>query len=283
MAGGRAIMSSAKQQMPMRVAISISDSPDMAAFGLSEGHVREAMAEVALQLLAADTNLAYGGDLRAHGFAQLLSQLVLRYTSTSDLKSTVRVANHLAWPVHVGTPMDRIEALAAELGWAAELVLLGCDGTPLAMDARRSLSTREPSEDEWLSGLTAMREFQLSVTDARVLLGGQVANYKGRMPRVAEEALVSLRAGQPVFLIGGFGGCARDVAETLGLVEPWTGSRNGWSGRRNLEAWTARDLNNGLSPEENEVLAGTPFIGQAVLLVLRGVHRLGRQGQQRTR
>ena len=124
------------------------------------------------------------------------------------------------------------------------------------MDARRSLPTREPSEDEWLSGLTAMREFQLSVTDARVLLRGQVANYKGRMP---------------------------GVAETLGLVEPWTGSRNGWSGRRNLEAWTARDLNNGLSPEENEVLAGTPFIGQAVLLVLCGVHRLGRQGQQRTR
>ena len=60
---------------------------------MSEGHLKEATAELALQLLAAGTNLAYGGDLRAHGFTQLLFQLVLRYTSTSDLKSTVRVTN----------------------------------------------------------------------------------------------------------------------------------------------------------------------------------------------
>ena len=219
-----------EQREPVTVAISTSDSPDMAALGLSEGHLKEATAELALQLLAAGTNLAYGGDLRAHGFTQLLFQLVLRYTSTSDLKSTVRVTNHLAWPVHIGTPVDRIEALAAELRGAAELVLLECDGLPLAMDTRRELPTREPSEDEWLSGLTAMREFQRTSTDARVLLGGQVANYKGRMPGVAEEALVSLRSGQPVFLIGGFGGCARDVAETLGLVEPWAGSRKRLAG-----------------------------------------------------
>ena len=275
-------MSPVEQQKPMTIAISISDSPDMAPLGLSEGHLKEAMAELALQLLAADTNLVYGGDLRAHGFTQLLFRLVLRYTSTSDLKSTVRVINHLAWPVHIGMPVDRIEARAAELRGAAELVLFGCDGTPLAIGARRSFATREPSEDEWLSGLTAMREFQCSATDARVLLGGQVANYKGRMPGVAEEALVSLRAGQPVFLIGGFGGCARDVAETLGLVEPWAGSRNGWPGRRNLEEWTCRDLNNGLSPQENEVLASTPFIGRAVMLVLRGVHRLRQHEWKRT-
>ena len=271
-----------EQREPVTVAISTSDSPDMAALGLSEGHLKEATAELALQLLAAGTNLAYGGDLRAHGFTQLLFQLVLRYTSTSDLKSTVRVTNHLAWPVHIGTPVDRIEALAAELRGAAELVLLECGGLPLAMDTRRELPTREPSEDEWLSGLTAMREFQRTSTDARVLLGGQVANYKGRMPGVAEEALVSLRAGQPVFLIGGFGGCARDVAETLGLVEPWAGSRKGWPGRRNFEEWTGRDLNNGLSSQENEVLASTPFIGQAVMLVLRGVHRLHKQERKRT-
>lgn len=276
-------MSPMKQRKPLRIAISTSDSPDMVALGLSEGHLKEATAELALQLLAASTNLAYGGDLRAHGFTQLLFQLVLRYTSPFDLKSAVRVTNHLAWPVHIGTPVDRIEALATELRGVGELVLLECDGTPLALDARRGLPTREPSEDEWLSGLTAMREFQRSSTDARVLLGGQVANYKGRMPGVAEEALMSLRTSQPVFLIGGFGGCARDVAETLGLIEPWTGSRNGWPGRRKLEEWTSRDLNNGLFAQENEVLAGTPFIGQAVMLVLRGMNRLRKQERERTR
>ena len=270
-------------QQPITVAISTSDSPDMAALGLGEGHFKEATAELAIQLLAAGTNLAYGGDLRAHGFTQPLFQLVLRYTSSADLESTVRVTNHLAWPVHIRIPVDRIEALATELKGAAELVLLQCDGTPMAIGARRGLRTHEPSENEWVSGLTAMREFQRSSTDARVLLGGQVANYKGRMPGVAEEALVSLRARQPLFLIGGFGGCARDVAETLGLVEPWARSRNGWPGRRKFEQWTGQDLNNELSSEENQTLASTPFIGQAVMLVLRGMHRLRKQRRKRGR
>lgn len=264
-------------QQPITVAISTSDSPDMAALGLGEGHLKEATAELALQLLAADANLAYGGDLRVAGFTRLLFQLVLRYTPTADLRSTVRVTNHLAWPVHIRMPVDQIKALATELRGAAEIVLLGCDGTPLSLDARGRLPTRAPSDNEWLSGLTAMREFQRFSTDARVLLGGQVANYKGRMPGVAEEALLSLRAGQPLYLIGGFGGCARDVAETIGLVEPWSGSRNGWTGRRDFERWTGGDLNNGLSSKENQALASTPYIGQAVILVLRGIHRLRKQ------
>lgn len=267
---------------PMTVAISTSDSPDLVALGLSEGHLKEATAELALQLLAAGTNLAYGGDLRAHGFARPLAQLVLRYTATADLKTMVRVTNHLAWPVHIRMPVDRIEARATELGCGAELVLLTRDGERLELDARRNLPTREPSDDEWCSGLSAMREHQRSSTDARVLLGGQVANYRGRMPGVAEAALMSLRAGQPVFLIGGFGGCARDVAETLGLVRLRDGSPNGWPGRREFDRWTGRHLNNGLSADENQALASTPFIGQAVMLVLRGVYRLRRQAQRRT-
>lgn len=269
-------------QQPMAIAISTSDSADMAALGLGEGHLKEAMAELALQLLAADTSLAYGGDLRAYGFTHLLFQLVFRYTSTADLNSTVRVTNHLAWPVHIRIPVNQIHALAAELRGATKLVLLGCDGTPLDINARRDLPTREPSEDEWRSGLTAMREFQCSSTDARVLLGGQVANYKGRMPGVAEETLLSLRSGQPLFLIGGFGGCTRDVAETLGLVEPWVGSGKDWAGRQEFKHWTGQDLNNGLSTEENETLASTPYIRDAILLVLRGVRRLRQQMSEKT-
>lgn len=249
----------------------------MAALGLTDGHLKEAIAELAIQFLAADADLAYGGDLRERGFSQLLFQLVLRYTSTSDLKSRVRVTNHLAWPVHIGTSVDKLDALTAELRGAAELTLLKRDGTPMTMDIRRSLPTHVPSPDEWFSGLTAMRKFQSFFTDMRVLLGGQVANFKGCMPGVAEEALLSLCAGQPLFLIGGFGGCTRDVAETLGLVEPWAGSRNCWPGREKFKRWVGGDLNNGLSEEENEILAATPFIGEAVVLVLRGVHRLRKQ------
>ncbi len=261
----------------MTIAISTSDSPDMVALGLSDGHLKEAMAEIALQLLAADTNLAYGGDLRKHEFTHVLFQLVWRYTSTADLRTAERVTNHLAWPVHIEIPVNQIRSLAAELPGAAKLVLLGCDGAPLELIARRNIPTRKARRDEWCSGLTAMRKVQCSTTDARVVLGGQVVDYKGCMPGVAEEALLSLRSSQPLFLIGGFGGCARDVAETLGLVEPWPGSRSDWPGRRKFKGWTGKDLNNGLSPEENKALASTSYIRDAIMLILRGVNKLRQQ------
>ncbi len=258
----------------MTVSVSTSDSPDLEAFGLSESHLKEAMAEIALQLLAIDVDLAYGGDLRQYGFSQLLFQLVLRYTSRSDLRnSRVRVTNHLAWPVHIEKPIDQLDALEEDLRGAAKLTLFGRNGTQMTLDDRRSLPTHVPSADEWSSGLTAMREFQSSSTDARVVLGGQVSNYKGRMP----EALLSLQNRKPLFLIGGFGGCTRDIAETLGLVESWTGSRNHWFGRQEFEQWGSEDLNNGLSVEENQVLADTTFMENAIVLLLRGVLRLRKQ------
>ena len=61
------------------VAISISESPDMAVLGLSDEHLQDAMAELALALLSSGTSLAYGGDLRAHGFTELLFELLMRY------------------------------------------------------------------------------------------------------------------------------------------------------------------------------------------------------------
>jgi hypothetical protein len=85
----------------------------------------------------------------------------------------------------------------------------------------------------WARGMTDMRAFQSdpsrSRVIARVILGGtfgptiKVADdgtrkeqwYAGRMPGVLEEVLFSIRFGQPVFLIGAFGGVARLVIDLL--------------------------------------------------------------------
>jgi len=95
------------------------------------------------------------------------------------------------------------------------------------------------------------------------------------MPGIAEEALLSLQAHQPLFVIGGFGGCARDIAEVMRLLEPWTTPRLGWPGRGAFGAFTAADLNNGLTPEENATLARTPHVDQAITLILRGLMSVG--------
>ena len=269
-------MATKESQKLKVIAISTSESPDMAVFGLSDGHLRDATAEIATYLLAFGADLAYGGDLRQHGFTELLFDLVLRYRRDGDGIRKPRVTSYLAWPVHILMTVVKLSEIEEELQGTALLALIDRDGKRLTLQERKVLPCHEPDDEEWTEGLTTMRRIMRDETDARILLGGRVESYKGNMPGIAEEALLSLESGQPIFLIGGFGGCTRDIAETLGLVDAWAGSRPAWPGRQRFECYGPDNLHNGLSAKENRVLAHTPHIDQAVTLVMQGLHRLRR-------
>ena len=259
------------------VAISISESPDMPTLGLSYEHLQDAMAEIALHLLSSGMSLAYGGDLRAHGFTKLLFELVMRYQNhPKHEKKMIIVTNYLAWPVHIQMTAKDLVAFSAEDKESRRLVILARNGTPLDLEQRQEFSPHEPSDEDWAEGLTAMRNVMARETHARIVLGGKVDDYRGRMPGIAEETLMSLKSGQPVFLLGGFGGCTRDIVETIGLVDPWTSSHRDWKGRSCFKHYlsSGENLNNGLYEEENKILARTPHIRQAATLVSRGLRRL---------
>ena len=265
-------MISKDTQAPRTVAISISESPNIAYYGLSEGHLREAMADYALYLLHSGLNLAYGGNLRTNGFTKLLFELVQRYRWPDSARNTV--TNYLAWPVHIRMALNDLNALASELCEFGKLALIGKNGCQLTMEDRHALPTHEPDDSEWVKGLTEMRQVMRERSDARILLGGRVTDYKGEMPGIAEEAFLSLQSGQPVFIVGGFGGCARDIAETLRLTDNPTGSHSDWPGRDKFKRFSPDSVSNGLSLEENQSLATTPYIDEAVTLVLIGLDRL---------
>ena len=254
------------------VAVSTSESPDMAVLGLSDQHLCDAMAEIARHVLNFGSRLVYGGDLRQHGFSELLFEIAARHHPVVEAaEQHLGVTNYLAWPVHIGMSMERIEAAIEALAGAAELVCMDMNGEPLPMRNRRQLESRQATEAEWSKGLTTMRRHMLAKTDARIVLGGRVDKYKGAMPGIAEEALLSLKGGQPLFVIGGFGGCAEDIAESLQLVEQQAFGHRVWPGRKELHNFSAVDLNNGLSTDDNATLARTPHIDQAVTLILRGL------------
>jgi len=257
------------------IAISASESPDMPALGLSHEHLRDAMTEIARHLLALGARLVYGGDLRALGFTQLLFELVARHRRDADEgDERTGVVNYLAWPVHVSLTTDELNQFSADLAGAAELICLGIEGRRLGSTERQKMAQRQPTEKEWTDGLTAMRHVMRRDTHARIVLGGRVDKYKGAMPGIAEEALLSLEAGQPLFIIGGFGGCARDIAEALGLVSPRGISHSSWRGRQKFDRFGAADLNNCLTAYENTILANTSHIDQAVAVVLGGLLRV---------
>lgn len=257
------------------IAISISESPDMPALGLSQAHLEDAMAEIARHLLALGARLIYGGDLREHGFTQLLFELVARHRRDADEGDRrPGVRNFLAWPVHILNSVSELKKRATALDNLAELVLLDINGKEIPFQIRAGLPNQQPSADEWSQGLTAMRHTMLHSSQARIVLGGKVEKYNGVMPGIAEEALLAMQSGQPLFLLGGFGGCSRDIAETMGLIAPWQGSRGDWPYRARFAQFTAANCNNGLTDEEVRTLAKTPHIDQAIGLILRGLLKL---------
>lgn len=257
----------------INVAISISESPDMPVLGLSDAHLRDAMDRLALHLLSSGASLAYGGDLRKDGFTDLLFELVSRY-QRKESEVRIGVTSYLAWPVHVGKVAEELEEISRSLAGTGELICLTQDGRRLYPSDWTQRDPHQPTDKEWTTGLTSMRHVMREAAQARVVLGGRVTGYKGSMPGIAEEALLSLREGQPLFLLGGFGGCTRDIAETFGLVDRWAGSRPDWPGRQEFVGFSPSDLSNGLSEEENATLARTPHIDHAIVLVLRGLNRL---------
>ena len=263
---------------PLIVSISISESPDLPALGLSDEHLQDAMYEIATHLLANGADLAYGGDLRPGGFTELLFELLYRYRNGAGAGGA-HITNYLPWPVHIGMDVDKIMDVVSGLG-QIHLRLIGRGGEDISVEERRNMLSRQPSEHEWLEGLTSMRKVMCTETDARVALGGRVEGYKGRMPGIAEEVLLSLESRRPVFLIGGCGGCTRAIAEAMGLAgsrgDHSASSKTTWTGLQLFKRYSPDDLRNGLTHEENGVLAESPYIGQTATLMLKGIHRLRR-------
>jgi hypothetical protein len=256
------------------VGISISESPDMAVLGLGVEHLQDAMSEVARHLIACGASLAYGGDLREGGFTEVLFEIVERYRSRKD-EERILVENYLAWPVHVLSTPTRLQSLSDALKGLADLVLLTPDGSRIEFSDRPPVS-QPPTEEEWSAGLTAMRKVMGNRIYARIALGGRTSGYKGKMPGIAEEALIQLRRKAPLYILGGFGGCSLAIAKAMGLAEAIDalGASAAFPGLDQFERHGAKDLHNGLTPSENRLLATTVHIDQAAALILRGLMKL---------
>ncbi|MHB0763958.1 hypothetical protein ACYCFC_06200 [Stutzerimonas sp. NM35] len=253
-----------------KIAISISESEHMQALGLSEVHLVEAMCELARHMLALGATLIYGGDLRARGFTRLLYELASRYRKDSpDKKNRASIINYLPWPSILSFSQEQLEDLRRELAGTAEICLLDINGelsqSPYTADDQSNAHLH------WAKSLTQMRVRTTAESTARIALGGKTKNFMGDMPGIAEEIMTSLTTQRPVYLLGGFGGCTREILDAMGIPNNQVASIPTWNGASAFSAFGIESLNNGLSTEENLALATTPYIDQAVILVIRGL------------
>jgi len=216
------------------------------------GHYDEGLEDVwtgvATRLLELGAGLVYAGDLRPGGFTTHIAEAYARLPNPlgQPVKSDVhrfarpRPARVVCFRSDKDSrlsqepPFDRIdvrplpgleETELTELGETsnAELTLVNPSPVPVS-DWKTS-----PDWCKRLGRALALFRLRAQVTrlaDAHLLFGGREYGSSGRFPGVAEELMLSLSAGNAVYLCGGFAGAARAVGELLGLGSPWFGVPN---------------------------------------------------------
>lgn len=259
-----------------RLGISISKSEDLGQLGLTEAHVRMALGEVARATLIAGGQLVYGGHLDPDGYTSFLVRECEKYQSRDR-----PFLGCVSWSEHRRLPLSEIARRSKEIGLLGRYEFLDPEGRPTDPTVDRTEEPETVDADSAVIALTGLRTRLADHADARVLLGGKRSGYAGRIPGVVEEAILSIRRGKPVFIAGGFGGAAADMAVTLGLdAERWLHApdRTSASGQDELAAsaegadWEA--TTNGLTFEQNQRLAVTYRASEIASLVVLGMSKV---------
>ena len=276
-----------------RIGISVSDSADLARLGLTPVHLKLAVRELARTVLVGGGTLAYGGHLKPGGFTEFLIGELGQYAGTGVLDADgvrqVALLLCLSQQEHQKCSLTELQATDDDLGLYGELRCLDLNGTVLVNRAagRGPDGKPYPTDKAVLAqGLSAMRQHMLDSTDARMLIGGRRHGYSGAMPGLYEEALLTLQAGQPMYLAAGFGGATLDLAGAIdarctGLCARHAGDPPLESGASTgLAAFSSlignagwARLDNGLSDNENLHLATTHRPGEIASLVGLGLGR----------
>jgi hypothetical protein len=266
-----------------RIAISVSESPDLDRLGLLEIHFRLALAEIARCVLASGGTLAYGGHLAPEGYTTFLMKELQKYGRRD---SPLLVC--LAWQEHRALALSVLRARQEELGLLGRIVCLDSDGREVdAAHDRGEPAQAVDDADLRRRALTGMRRYMATQTNGRVLLGGRRHGFQGAMPGVMEEALISLDDAHPLYPAGGFGGATADIAKALGVDDgTWLPSRPDvppddprWvdacarlAARAAEATWSG--MKNGLTDDENRRLAASHRPSDIAALVSLGLGRL---------
>jgi hypothetical protein len=299
------------------IAVSLSNSPDTDIYGGSPEHLATFADDIVLYLLIAGLRVAYGGVL-GHDALQkgaiegddinyverLLAMVRSHSTLLSDVvgKPPVPIQNWVAWPIHCRFG----DAELRNYGQQATLKDLppppDLDVTAQELDAAANgfVSPDTPARRyAWARSLTFMREAMQAGTSARIAMGGKLKGYQGLWPGVLEEGIIALRDGQPLYLLGLFGGAARLLIDVLRGVQreeftsAWLSALEGSDALRNEyrrrghtiqspeelaaelkqrgKAGLSAALNNGLSEDENIELVNSDGAQRIVALILTGL------------
>jgi SLOG cluster2 len=264
----------------VKVAISVSDSADLARLGLDYRHLDLAVSEIARAVLIAGGTIVYGGRLRPAGYTHQLMNEVGRFAAARHALTLC-----VPFPEHVEMSEDELRRIDSALGIWGRLETLDGEGNKIRWQDRDR--TGAPlSDDARTRAYSGLRRYMAQHTEARIVVGGQLRGFKGLMPGVIEEVLYATDARQPVFLAGGFGGAAAAAGRRLDA------KAFGWlpdgvpAGALDTAVLHALDkleavakparktFNEGLSEQDRQLLYASHRPGEIASLAVLGLARL---------
>lgn len=208
------------------VGLSLGYHDDLGLQGLGPAHFEEVALRLGRLVSECGGRMAFGGMLGSSGLTESLQQLARALTADADEAATgpsaaARIVSYQRWP-----SLPDARRIAEDKG-IAEYV---CIDNPLPPAQRIRHDRRIQSPERTRQDALTLSAMRLAMThggqptmdgqraprpDARIFMGGLRTGFNGFMPGLFEEALYALEAGQPVFLLGGFGGATALLAQAV--------------------------------------------------------------------
>jgi|GEM_PF-913001 len=230
------------------IAISVSEISDLPQLGLPLDQADRTLSALLLPLISEGARVAYGGGLQTEeNFALCISKTLAEAYRRHEVAPGRRpFVQFLAGEmIPVGASADLARHLTLLHPYGEVRLIAGSDAQAVltcidTTTGQERFSVLKGEENKFVSGdaleevleselqfaskregdsLAAMRHAMNAECDARVLFGGKKTGFSGEIPGLCEEAILSLRGAKPLFVVGGFGGCSRDIAIALGLLD----------------------------------------------------------------
>ena len=275
------------------VAISISESENLLDLGLSKECVDDLMVEITRHLLISKAKMVYGGDLQQMGFTELFKDLAFQYGAFEKSRNDeMYFTDFIAWPLHLNIKPETCD------DYRHSRVKL----TPVPALAFPNIDTSKficpdsvYNQYIWAENLTKMRTEMERVAKCRIIAGGKLSCFKGKMAGILEEFTIARRMRHPVYIVGGYGGCAQllsavvegkdNVDKFIRIAFESASYKELFSYYENIDspvdyaevesyAKLDRLLDNGLSEEENRRLFNSVNIMEIVSLILKGISNI---------
>lgn len=195
----------------INIAISISESDNLIELGLSKECIDDLMVEITRHLLISKAKMVYGGDLRQMGYTELFKDLAFQYGAFEKSRNDVMYfTDFVAWPLYTLIPEDIHDDYRHS---RVDLKFVDPVKFPDIDVSKFLCPDSTDNQYIWAENLTKMREEMEKITSCRIIAGGKTSGFKGKMAGVLEEFIIARRKGHPVYIVGGYGGCAQLLAE----------------------------------------------------------------------